>query len=105
MNSPRKFQLKSINNIDISSNVYNGKRPAQAALKAFNWYCRKTGEKSCNANFIIEELGIRKKFQYIGIRKLLEKPKEIKRNNDVYLVRYETIVHKSKNIYENEIIN
>lgn len=96
----RSFRISEIsaNTDGIGHSVYRGKRPAQAALKAFNWYCRKSGEKTCKTEFTLEEITTAdqpgKKFNYIGERKQLEVPKEIKRDGKSYLVHYSSSVHK-----------
>jgi len=99
MATERRFRMISIGDEEITSSVYTGKRPAQAALKSFNWYCRRSGQKACEKKFIIKELTKEKdgkEFQYLGVRKQLDTPKEIKRNDKVYTVQYTTTVHKAK---------
>lgn len=96
----RSFRLASINpndNIDFGDGIYNGRGPGQAALKAFNWYCRKADLSPCIRRFSIEEITRdkpRKQFHYVGTRKELQPPKEIQRDGKTYFVRYESTVRK-----------
>ena len=99
----RSFRIVDVADSDTSNNdhgIYHGKRPAQAALKAFTWHCRKTSEKSCTRIFTLEELSENKeetkKYVYKGVRKHLDSPKEIKRDGKTYFVYYQSFVHKAE---------
>ena len=86
--------------IDFEDGIYHGRGPGQAALKAFNWYCRKTGLTACKRRFTIEEITRgkdRKQFHYVGSRKELRPPKEIMREGSAkpYLVRFESNIKKA----------
>ena len=88
--------------IKFEVGIYHGRGPGQAALKAFNWYCRKTKLEACKRRFTIEEIideitqgSLRKQFHYVGSRKRLLPPKEIERDKEIYLVHYESTVHKA----------
>ena len=95
----RTFRLVAVDgnnnyNIDLSKGIYKGQRPAQAALKAFNWYCRKTGNESCILNFLLEEIDPPgKTYRYKGTRRRLSPPKAVKREGKTYLIHYESVVH------------
>lgn len=96
----RSFKLVGVdgnNNIDLSKGIYKGARPAQAALKAFNWHCRKTGNDTCILHFVIKEItpgSDRKRFKYKGTRRRLSPPKQVKRENKTYLIHYDSVVHR-----------
>ena len=93
--------MTSINtndSLNFEKCIYHGRGPGQAALKAFNWYCRKSGLDSCDREFCIEEITKNKKnkqYFYKGNRIKLEKPKEINRGNKIYYVYYETIIKRN----------
>jgi len=85
--------------VDFTTGVYSGSLPSQAALKAFNTFCRKSGITSCERTFTIEEITDdkkRKQFTYIGYRVILDPPKEIIRKNTTYTIKYKTTVHKGR---------
>lgn len=86
--------------IDFSDGVYHGKRPQQAALKAFNKYCNKAKLQNCTRKFTIEEItrnSKNKRFSYTGQRKKLDIPKEIERGNGIeYVVKYHTTLTSLK---------
>jgi len=104
MSEKRSFRIVAVSHddgINFEDGIYHGRGPGQAAAKAFSAYCRKTGLKNCNRRFSIEEItrgSNRKTFHYVGSRKLLSTPKEIKRrgSDKPYLVYYDTTVHKAK---------
>ena len=84
--------------IEFEKGIYHGRGPGQAAIKAFNWYCRKTGLNTCMRRFTIEEITRgknRKQFHYVGTRRKLDPPKEIERSGKKYLVHYESTVRKA----------
>ena len=84
--------------LDIQDGVYHGRGPGQAALKAFNWYCRKTGLNTCVRRFTIEEItrgSAHKQFHYVGSRKKLSSPKELVRGHKTYLIHYDTTIRKA----------
>lgn len=95
----RSFRLMSVtpnDGIDLEG-IYHGRGPGQAALKAFNWYCRKADLSPCKRKFTLEEITRdkpQKRFHYIGERRQLIPPKEIQRDGKSYLVKYESTVHK-----------
>lgn len=99
----RSFRIVAVSHDDdvsFEDGIYHGRGPGQAALKAFNQYCRKTKLNACKRRFTIEEITRgrnRKQFHYVGSRKKLSKPKEILRSGESkpYLVHYETTVHKA----------
>lgn len=86
--------------MDFCNGLYHGKRPQQAALKAFNRYCTNVDLQTCRIKFTIEEVtknSKRKKYTYIGDRQKLQTPKEIKLDNGFeYTVKYKSIVKKYK---------
>lgn len=94
----RSFRIVTIdNNAQVGDGTYHGRGPGQAALKAFNWYCRKTDLKTCNKRFTIEEITrgkTRKQFHYVGSRSKLSPPKTVIRRGAEYIVQYKTSVHK-----------
>lgn len=100
--SKRSFRIVAIaddDGINFENGVYYGRGPAQAAAKAFNWYCRKTGLAACTRKFTMEEMTRgkpRKQFHYVGSRQKLAVPKEIERNGTPYSIHYETTIRKAK---------
>ena len=85
--------------VDFETGIYHGARTNQAALKAFNQYCRKADLDGCVRRFTIEEITrgkARKQFHYVGTRKKLVPPKEIERAGKTYLVHYESNVRKAE---------
>ena len=100
-NDQRSFRIIAVSHddgIEFEDGIYHGRGPGQAATKAFNWYCRKTGLHACRRRFSIEEItrgGPRKQFHYVGSRKELQYPKRIERGKEEYFVHYETTVHKA----------
>lgn len=98
----RSFRIVAVSqddNIDFDQGVYHGRGPGQAALKAFNQYCRKAELKRCERRFTLEEMTRgkpRKQFHYTGTRKRLDPPKEINRGGSVYYVHYDSKVHKAE---------
>ncbi len=97
----RSFRIVAVSHddsINFEDGVYHGRGPGQAALKAFNWYCRKTGLSACKRRFSIEEITrgkSHKQFHYVGSRKQLCPPKEIERQGKPYLVHYESSIRKA----------
>ena len=84
--------------INFEDGIYHGRGPGQAAIKAFNWYCRKTGLNACKRRFTIEEITRgkpRKQFHYVGTRRKLQPPKMVERQGKVYPVHFESTVHKA----------
>ena len=100
-NNRRSFRIIAVSHDDdikFENGIYHGRGPGQAALKAFNWYCRKTDLNACKRRFSIEEItrgSSRKQYHYVGSRKKLNPPREIVRNGKSYLVHYESAVHKA----------
>ena len=98
----RSFRIVSVSKddgIDFEKGVYHGKLPSQAALKAFNRYCRNGELTHCVRRFTIEEFTRgkpKKQFHYVGTRKKLTKPIEVERNGVVYKIHYKSTVHKAK---------
>lgn len=97
----RSFRIVAVSHddgIEFEDGVYHGRGPGQAALKAFNWYCRKTGLDVCNRRFTVEEItrgSNHKKFHYVGSRKRLQRPKEIVRDGKSYPVYYDATIRKA----------
>ena len=97
----RSFRIVAVSHddgINFEDGIYHGRGPGQAALKAFNWYCRKTGLNACMRRFSVEETTRgkpRKQFHYVGTRRRLQPPKEVERQGKVYLVQYDSSVHKA----------
>jgi len=101
--SGRSFKIISVSHddgVNFDKGIYHGSRPGQAALKAFNRYCRNAGLKACKRNFTIEETtrgSKHKKYHYVGTRHHLEKPKPIpNEEHPEYYIEYESTVHKNK---------
>ncbi len=100
--SQRSFRIVAVSHddgTDFEEGIYHGRGPGQAALKAFNRYCRKSALDGCVRRFTIEEItrgSVRKQFHYVGSRKQLIPPKEVEREGNVYLVHYESSVHKAQ---------
>jgi hypothetical protein len=102
-NTPRSFKIVAVSqndNVNFENGIYHGSRPGQAALKAFNWYCRKAGiNAACKRRFTIEERTggkTHKEFHYVGSRKQLHPPQEIERGGKTYFINYESKVRKAK---------
>ncbi len=101
MPAPRSFRIISVSHddgVNFEKGIYHGRGPGQAALKAFNWYCRKSGLTTCIRRFSVEEITngtAGKSFPYVGTRRQLEKPKEIERAGKEYIVKYELKVRKA----------
>lgn len=102
-NEERSFRLVSVpqdsGNVDFEDGVYHGKRPNQAALKAFNWYCRKADLKTCQGRFNLQEItpgSNHKVYHYVGIRQKLKSPKLIDRGGSSYYVYHKTSVHRAE---------
>ena len=100
--SERTFKLIAVSDetgISFEKGVYTGKRAAQAALKAFNQYCRSAKIESCKLHFTIEETtrnSKRKRYMYTGIREERAEPKIIERaNGSRYIVKYASSVIKN----------
>ena len=97
----RSFRIVAVSHDDgikFEEGVYHGRGPGQAALKAFNWYCRKTDLNACKRRFTIEEItrgSARRQFHYVGSRAKLTTPKMIERQGKIYPVYYESAVHKA----------
>lgn len=102
MSEKRRFRIVEVSNddgVEYKSGVYNGRGPGQAAIKAFNQYCRKADLKNCKRGFTLQEItaGSKKKqYHYTGERKKLAKPLEIERNGKTYEIKYESKVHKAE---------
>ena len=100
-NNPRSFRITAVSHddgINFENGIYHGRGPGQAALKAFNWYCRKTGLESCIRRFTIEEITRgkpHKPFHYVGTRRKLQCPKRVERDGKEYFVQYESTVRKA----------
>lgn len=100
MSKERSYRIVAISHDDgivFDKSVYHG-RPIQAATKAFNWYCRKSGLKNCTRRFTIEEItkdSKRKHYHYVGRRKKLSTPKPVERNGVIYPLLYEIKVKKA----------
>jgi hypothetical protein len=100
----RSFRIININNkndniVDYEKGVYHGRGPAQAALKAFNWYCRKANLQECNRKITIEEItknSNNKQFTYTASRQKLDIPQELTRNGSVYTIKYKSFVKALK---------
>lgn len=98
----RSFRIVAVSQddgIDFEKGTYHGRGPGQAALKAFNWYCRNAKLSACRRRFTLEEItrgSDRKQFHYVGSRKKLEVPKKIERLGGVsYSVEYQSTVLKA----------
>nr|QBK87245.1 MAG: hypothetical protein LCMAC201_01470 [Marseillevirus LCMAC201] len=100
-NNQRSFRIVAVSHddgISFEDGIYHGRGPGQAALKAFNWYCRKSGLQSCKRRFSIEDITrgrSRKQFHYVGTRKQLAVPKIIERDGENYLVQYSSKILKA----------
>lgn len=99
----RTFRIVKVaknDGVDFHDGVYRGKRPQQAALKAFNKYCNKANLQNCTRKFTIEEItrnSKNKRFSYTGCRRKLDTPKEIERSNGVgYSIKYHTTLTSLK---------
>lgn len=95
----RAFRLISISEEEPSQKgVYKGKRPSQAALKAFNRHCRNHELGDCELDFVIEEIVTTKEpkqYHYVGQRLRLPEKKQVKlQNGGVYTIQYKNVVHK-----------
>ena len=81
---------------DKSRAEYHGARAAQAALKAFNWYCRQHELGECELEFTIQEIGNKyKKYNYIGTRHAIPEKIIIRQNGRVYAIKFQSSVHKA----------
>ena len=80
--------------------LYKSTRPSNAVKKAFNQICRmKKLKGKCNFIIVIRETtrGSKKKmFQYKVQRKVLEKPKKIKKGDQEIVIKYDVKVTKMK---------
>lgn len=96
----RAFRLISISGEEpFTAGVYKGKRPSQAALKAFNRHCRNHDLEDCVRDFAIEEIIATKEpkqYHYVGERVRLSEKKEVKLNSGgAYTIQYKNVVHKT----------
>lgn len=92
----RNFRIVSVSKddgVDFEKNTFKGVlQPIQAAKKAFNNYCKKSGLIGCVRRFSIEEITKgkpRRQFHYVGTRK----KSEIEQNGSI---KYELNIRKAK---------
>ena len=95
----RHFRLISISEEEpFTEGVYKGKRPSQAALKAFNRHCRNHNLDECTRKFTIEEIITTKEpkqYNYVGERIVLPEKKVVQlKSGGTYTIKYKNIVHK-----------
>ena len=101
--STRTFKLVSVtpdsSGLDLSEGRYTGRGPLQAGRKAFSKYCSKAKIDKCRRKFVIQETtrdSAKKTYEYVGERKKLSPPKEIRRGDAVYTVKHENVVKRLK---------
>ena len=97
----RSFRIVSVDDnverVPVQEGIYHGRGPGQAALKAFNWFCRKADREECESVFTIREVtkgGKKKEYTYLGIRTKLDEPKILKRGDQEYPIQYDTKIRK-----------
>ena len=95
-NKRRTFKMVDIEGgKPLEGDRYYTGAPSSAARKAFNKWCKEKKLKKCKKTFTMKEStkgSKNKTYSYVGQRKKLAQPKEIKRNDTVYKVHYETKV-------------